>query len=198
MLMFTHPGENRGTLRSQYEFLCFYVCISFPPEEKRAVVTKPSVYAWVCISPCVCFSRLIVPRCMWQNTAVFTNQITGFQLRSVCMSVFNVMKGETFHFLCVSLFSVLLYFFTCSLNLPHVLRFYILVCSQRSLKAKGKLAWNSWNTNMISKIKLSAQQLGIKKDNLSAQTNFGDWRGVFRQCLVDSSLSPEVVTNFPC
>lgn len=57
MLMFTHPGENRDTLRSQYEFLCFYVCISFPPEEKSRVweFEFPRVdilQGWLCFFLC--------------------------------------------------------------------------------------------------------------------------------------------------
>lgn len=96
MLMFIYPGENRDTLRSQYEFLCFYVWIRFPPEEKSAVVIKLCVFQCVhlCIPLCVCSWKLIVIFCVWQNTAALFKQITEFQLRSVCMCVhmLNIMQ----------------------------------------------------------------------------------------------------------
>lgn len=62
MLIPGYPGENRNTLSSQYEFHCFYVCTSIPPED---VVTTPCV--------CVHFhSPAPLDRlwfsCAWQNT----------------------------------------------------------------------------------------------------------------------------------
>lgn len=62
MLIPGYPGENRTTLSSQYEFHCFYVCTSIPPED---VVT----------TSCVCM-RFHFPApldrlwfsCAWQNT----------------------------------------------------------------------------------------------------------------------------------
>lgn len=45
MLMSPHPGENRDTLRSQYEFCCFYVCIGFSPQETSRKAPCVRVFA---------------------------------------------------------------------------------------------------------------------------------------------------------
>lgn len=90
MQIFTHPGEKRNTLRSQYEFLCFYVCISFPPEE---VVTKPCV--------CVHFFAPMFPKtdCDFLCVTKHFNHTTEFQLRVVWL---HVKQAATVCFLCIS------------------------------------------------------------------------------------------------
>lgn len=100
MLIFTHPGETRNTLRSQYEFLCFYVCISFPPEE---VVPKPCVY--------VHFFRSVFLKtdCDLCCVTKYFNCTTEFQLRVVLACLIG----------CDCLFPVRIFSDTCST--PHSL-----------------------------------------------------------------------------
>ena len=123
MLMFTHPGENRDSLRSQYEFHCFYVCISFPPEEKSAVVTKLAVGVSVHFFACMfhktyCDFLHVTKHC---TVPPPNYRILIMTFVCLCVSMFSAVK--------LFIFSVYLLFFS--------LKFCFICCTvTMSLQAK--------------------------------------------------------------
>lgn len=112
MLMFTHPGENRDSLRSQYEFHCFYVCISFPPEETSAVVTKlgVGVHFFACMfHKTDCDFLHVTKHC---NVPPPNYRI----LIKMCVSMFSAVKLFIFS-VYLLFFSLLFCFICCTVNI---------------------------------------------------------------------------------